>query len=128
MNPSSTFRHILGGVVLVASVWGSGCLPAVAAQEVSVSPPPVAATEIVAEPLAAVPLVASIMSGTHTDPTATADRATGGSRDPSTGGVLAAIIGGSIVLGAAGLMILSVWLRRYAVRIGRKPEADPPDR
>ena len=49
MNPSSAFRHILGGVVLVASVWGSGCLPAVAAQEVSVSPPPVAATEIVAE-------------------------------------------------------------------------------
>ena len=33
MNPSSAFRHILGGVVLVASVWGSGCLPAVAAQD-----------------------------------------------------------------------------------------------
>ena len=53
MNPSSAFRHILGGVVLVASVWGSGCLPAVAAQEVSVSPPPVAATEIVASMAAA---------------------------------------------------------------------------
>ena len=126
MNPSSAFRHILGGVVLVASVWGSGCLPAVAAQEVSVSPPPVAATEIVAETLAADPPVASIEP--HADPTATTDRIAGGSEDPSTGGVLAAIIGGSILLGAAGLMILSVWLRRYAARIGRKPEADPPGR